>query len=137
METEKITINLGMLEVGKIDVLVENGLFSNRSDFIRTAVRERLAVYEAEIKEFANPPVTSTDFYFTMGVAIYGYSVFTLAVEKGKKLRIVSIGVIRIDKQVDAQLFKQAVSSIKVYGKIIASDEIKEVIKYMEERSND
>ncbi|MCL2703836.1 MAG: hypothetical protein FWE91_09550 [Defluviitaleaceae bacterium] len=144
METEKITINLGMVEMGKIDVLVEHGLFSNRSDFIRTAIRERLVAYDQEIRELAKPPLmdlklnleSKTNWFFTLGVTRFTRDDFQEAVEKNKRFRITVVGAVHIDKRVDTQLFAAAVESIKVYGKIIASEEIKELISIMGERGN-
>src|SRR6202521_1735029 len=41
-ETEKITINLGYVDLGHIDLMVQDGFYSNRTDFIRTAIRNQL-----------------------------------------------------------------------------------------------
>ena len=48
-ESEKITINLGPVDLGRIDLLVQEGFFSNRTDFIRTAIRSQLAAQAAEL----------------------------------------------------------------------------------------
>ena len=50
-ETEKITINLGYVDLGHIDLLVQEGFYSNRTDFIRAAIRNRLAAHEEEVKK--------------------------------------------------------------------------------------
>ena len=50
-ETEKITINLGYVDLGHIDLLVQEGFYSNRTDFIRTAIRTRLAAHGEEVKK--------------------------------------------------------------------------------------
>ena len=50
-ETEKITINLGYVDLGHIDLLVQEGFYSNRTDFIRTAIRDRLASHAEEVKK--------------------------------------------------------------------------------------
>ena len=50
-ETEKITINLGYVDLGHIDLLVQEGFYSNRTDFIRTAIRNRLAAHDEEVKK--------------------------------------------------------------------------------------
>src|SRR4029077_11778256 len=50
-ETEKITINLGYVDLGHIDLLVQEGFYSNRTDFIRTAIRNRLAAHAEEVKK--------------------------------------------------------------------------------------
>ena len=50
-ETEKITINLGYVDLGRIDLLVQEGFFSNRTDFIRTAIRNQLAIHSDVVRE--------------------------------------------------------------------------------------
>src|SRR5512147_1769344 len=49
-ETEKLTINLGVVDLGQIDLLVQEGFYSNRTDLIRTAIRNQLAVHGDEVK---------------------------------------------------------------------------------------
>ena len=50
-ETEKITINLGLVDLGQVDLLVQEGFYSNRTDFIRTAIRNQLAKHAEEVKQ--------------------------------------------------------------------------------------
>src|ERR1700690_3988458 len=49
-ESEKITINLGLIDLGQIDLLVQEGFYSNRTDLIRTAIRNQLSVHAEEVK---------------------------------------------------------------------------------------
>jgi Ribbon-Helix-Helix transcriptional regulator family len=41
-DSEKITINLGFVDLGRVDLMVREGFYSNRADFIRTAIRNQL-----------------------------------------------------------------------------------------------
>src|SRR6266702_8538684 len=50
-ESEKITINLGPVDLGQIDLLVEEGFYSNRTDLIRTAIRNQLATHARVVNE--------------------------------------------------------------------------------------
>src|SRR5918912_990514 len=50
-ETEKITINLGVIDLGQIDFLVQEGFYSNRTDFIRTAIRNQIATHADVVKQ--------------------------------------------------------------------------------------
>ena len=50
-ETEKITINLGLVDLGQIDLLVQEGFYSNRTDFIRTAIRNQLTTHAEEVRQ--------------------------------------------------------------------------------------
>ena len=51
IDTEKITINLGFVDLGQIDLLVQEGFYSNRTDMIRTAIRNQLAVHTEAVKQ--------------------------------------------------------------------------------------
>ena len=50
-ETEKITINLGLVDLGQIDLLVQEGFYQNRTDFIRTAIRNQLSSHAEAVKQ--------------------------------------------------------------------------------------
>ena len=50
-ETEKITINLGLVDLGQVDLLVQEGFYSNRTDFIRTAIRNQLATHADDVRQ--------------------------------------------------------------------------------------
>ena len=50
-ESEKITINMNVVDLGKVDLLVDQGFYSNRTDFIRTAIRSQLETHSEEVKE--------------------------------------------------------------------------------------
>lgn len=137
METEKITINLGMVELGKIDLLVEQGIFSNRSDFIRTAIRTQLAGYETDIKEYIKPAFPENS--KTSGrKSIYNIGVIRLSKnellglrEMKQKASIVTVGVLYVESSVTKELFLETVESIRVYGAIVAGNEIKKLILEM------
>jgi len=53
-ETEKITINLGLVDLGQIDLLVQEGFYSNRTDFIRTAIRTQLTTHAEEVRRWSS-----------------------------------------------------------------------------------
>src|SRR5829696_439206 len=50
-ETEKITINLGLVDLGQVDLLVQEGFYSNRTDFIRTAIRNQLGTHAEAVRQ--------------------------------------------------------------------------------------
>ena len=50
-ETEKITINMSVVDLGKVDLLVQEGFYQNRTDFIRTAIRSQLDKHQTEMKD--------------------------------------------------------------------------------------
>src|SRR3712207_8916575 len=51
LETEKITSNLGVVDLGQIDLLVQEGFYANRTDFIRTAIRNQIAAHADAVKQ--------------------------------------------------------------------------------------
>ena len=122
-DTEKITINLGPVDLGRIDVLVENGLYSNRTDAIRTAVRNLLDRHENVIKN-----VTSRQ-SFTIGALILNRADLLKKKKQGKKLSINIIGLLSLSNDIDAELVLEAIESIAVRGVFRASAEVKAALK--------
>ena len=122
-DTEKITINLGPVDLGRIDVLVENGLYSNRTDAIRTAVRNLLDRHENVIKN-----VTSRQ-SFTIGALILNRADLLKKKKQGKKLSINIIGLLSLSNDIDAELVLEAIESIAVRGVFRAFAEVKAALK--------
>jgi Arc/MetJ-type ribon-helix-helix transcriptional regulator len=121
MDTEKITINIGAMDLGKIDLLVEQCFYTNRSDFIRTAIRNQINTHSSELK------------VITSDVGIFGMARFNrIELEKmaeaGKKLNLKLIGMLIIDHDVSMELFKKTMGSVKVYGIVNAPTEIRNLI---------
>ena len=81
-DTEKITINLGAVDLGKIDLLVEHGHYSNRTDFIRTAIRSQLEKHTIDVQQSV-----VRDSY-AIGAVIYSRSDFEKFKAKGEKIKI-------------------------------------------------
>jgi Arc/MetJ-type ribon-helix-helix transcriptional regulator len=119
-DTEKITINLGGVDLGKIDLLVEHGHYSNRTDFIRTAIRSQLEKHTIEVQQSV---VRDS---FVIGALIYDKADFEKYKEKGEKVNINIMGVLHLNKDIPIDLIAQVVESIKVRGIFTASDAIKD-----------
>lgn len=121
-ETEKITINVGAVDLGKIDLLVEQGHYSNRTDFIRSAIRSQLDKHVLEVQQ----SVTRHSF----GVGAFGHSLkdFERYKAKGEKIKIEVIGVYNISSDVPPALADEVVEHIKVYGIFQASPAVKDVL---------
>lgn len=118
-ESEKITINLGYVDLGRIDLLVQEGFYSNRTDFIRTAIRNQLAVHSAEVSR-------SIDRH-TLELGLREFSVADLeAVQAAKeRLHIKVVGLVRIAPDVTPALALATIGSLTVLGALQASPEIK------------
>ena len=118
-ETEKLTLNIGYVDLGKIDLLVREGFYSNRSDFIRTAIRNQLALQ-----------ATDVDRSVTRNTLDLGLRDFTRAeleqhLKRGEKLSIRVVGLARIAADVPPELAAATIESITVLGALQASDAVK------------
>jgi Arc/MetJ-type ribon-helix-helix transcriptional regulator len=118
-ETEKITINLGVVDLGQIDLLVQEGFYSNRTDFIRTAIRNHLATH-AEV-------VRQTVARKTMVLGLQHYTVQDLEAVRaaGQTLRIQVLGLASIAEDVSPELARATIDSIVVLGALHASSAVK------------
>ena len=118
-ENEKITINLGFVDLGRIDLLVQEGFYSNRSDFIRTAIRNQIDA-QAEV-------VTKSVERHTMELGLRDYSRADLEAlrEAGEVLHVKVVGLARIAPDVTPELALQTIGSLTVLGALQASPEIK------------
>ena len=97
-ETEKITINVGAVDLGKIDLLVEQGHYSNRTDFIRSAIRSQLEKHTIEVQQAV------TRHSFGIGVFQQTLADFERYKAKGEKIKIDAIGVYNIPSNVPVAL---------------------------------
>ncbi|GAB4154151.1 MAG: CopG family transcriptional regulator [Candidatus Promineifilaceae bacterium] len=121
-ETEKITINMSVVDLGQIDLLVEEGFYSNRTDFIRAAIRHQLLRHDAELKQSI---VRKT---MAVGVVNYSRKDLEKAQARGEQLSARVIGMLVIDDDVSPELAAATINTIKVSGVFQASKAIKEAI---------
>lgn len=121
-DTEKITINLSVVDLGKIDLLVEQGFFSSRTDLIRTAIREKLAGYDDTFKKEVNT--------HSMGVGVFVIDRRELEElrKKGLRTEISVVGMAIIGRDVSAELARETIKSVRVFGTLRASDEVKQAL---------
>ena len=121
-ENEKITINLGFVDLGRIDLLVQEGFYSNRSDFIRTAIRNQL--------DTQSESVFKTIERHTMELGLRDYSVADLeAVQAANEvLHIKVVGLARIASDVTPELALATIASIDVLGSLQASADVKNAL---------
>ena len=118
-ETEKITINLGYVDLGHIDVLVQEGFYSNRTDFIRTAIRNQLSTHAEEARKSI---VRHT---LELGLRHYTRADLEAVKAAGEKLHIKVLGLASIAPDVTPSLAMATISSITVLGALHASKDIK------------
>ena len=118
-DSEKITINLGLIDLGQIDLLVQEGFYSNRTDLIRTAIRNQLASHAEVLRQ--------TVARRTLVLGLQEFSRRDLeAVRKTKtRLRIQVLGLVRIGNDVSPELARETIESIAVLGALQASPAVK------------
>jgi Arc/MetJ-type ribon-helix-helix transcriptional regulator len=119
LENEKITINLGFVDLGRIDLLVQDGFYANRTDFIRTAIRNQLgAQAEAVSQSIARHTLD-------LGLRDITTSDLEAAHRAGENLHIKVVGLVRIAADVSPELALATIGSITVLGALHASPSIK------------
>jgi Arc/MetJ-type ribon-helix-helix transcriptional regulator len=117
-----LTLNLGYVELGKIDLLVREGFYANRSDFIRTAIRNQLAVQTVDIER------SVTRNTFDLGLRDFSAMELEAVVARHERLSIRVVGLARIAADVSPELASQAIESITVLGALQASDKVKSAL---------
>ncbi len=118
-KTEKITINLGPVDLGQIDLLVQEGFYSNRTDFIRTAVRTQIATHAEVVKR------TITRKTLVLGVQQYTRQDLEAVRATGEMLQIHVLGLVNIAEDVSPELALATINAIEVLGAFRASAAVK------------
>ena len=118
-DTEKITINLGFIDLGQIDLLVQEGFYSNRTDFIRTAIRNQLATHVDVVKQ------TVARKTLVLGLQHFSREDLEAAQAAGQKLHIQVLGLARIADDVSPELARATIDSLFVLGALQASPAVK------------
>ncbi len=121
-KTEKITINLGVVDLGQIDLLVQEGFYSNRTDFIRTAIRDLLAVHRETIKQ------TTTRRSLVIGILSYNRKDLEDYKARGIQLEIKVTGMLVLAKDVTPELACDTIASVQVFGVFQASEEVRQAL---------
>jgi|SRR6266436_4172629 len=118
-KTEKITINLGLVDLGQIDLLVQEGFYSNRTDFIRTAIRTHLATHAEVVKR------TVARKTLVLGVQHYSRRDLEALRAAGQTVQIQVLGLASIAEDVSPELALATIDSIEVLGALRASAAVK------------
>jgi Arc/MetJ-type ribon-helix-helix transcriptional regulator len=118
-DTEKITINLGLIDLGQIDLLVQEGFYSNRTDFIRTAIRNHLGTHAEAVRQTVSRKT------LVLGLQEFTRADLEAVKKSGKRLRIHVLGLARIASDVSAALASATIESVSVLGAFHASPAVK------------
>src|SRR5271168_3978182 len=118
-ETEKITINLGYVDLGYVDLMVRDGFYSNRTDFIRTAIRNQLERHADVVKQ------STARKGLDLGLRNYSREDLEKARRAGRMLDINVLGLATIAADVTPELARATIASVVVLGALHASAEVK------------
>jgi Arc/MetJ-type ribon-helix-helix transcriptional regulator len=121
-DSEKITINLGFVDLGHIDLMVQEGFYSNRTDFIRTAIRNQLERHAEVVRQ--STARKSLD----LGLRNYSCQDLEAARRAGEMLEINVLGLVTIAPDVTPELARATIASVVVLGAFHASPEVKAVL---------
>ena len=118
-DTEKITINLGYVDLGHIDLMVQEGFYSNRTDFIRTAIRNQLERHADVVKQ------TTARKSLDLGLRYYSREDLEAVRDAGSMLQIHVLGLASIAMDVPPELARATIASVVVLGALHASPAVK------------
>src|SRR5437660_11895360 len=118
-KTEKITINLGLVDLGQIDLLVQEGFYTNRTDFIRTAIRNQITTHADVVKRMVARKT------LVLGMQHYTRSDLEAVRAAGERLQISVLGLASIAEDVSPDLARATIDSVVVLGAFRASPAVK------------
>jgi Arc/MetJ-type ribon-helix-helix transcriptional regulator len=119
-DSDKVTVNVGLVDLAQLDLLVEEGFYSNRTDFVRTAIRNLLQMHADTIRQ------TVVRKRYVMGMHRYSRRELEQVVASGQQLDIQVLGLAVIEDDVDAELARAAIASVQVLGAFVASPAVRE-----------
>ncbi len=117
--SEKITINMGPVELGKVDLLVREGFYSNRTDFIRSAIRAQLDKHQVEVQQ------SITRNAYIVGALHYDRRLLERLKDKGERLRVTVVGMLSLSRDIPPELASEVIESIHVHGVFRATEAVK------------
>ena len=118
-KSEKITINIGLVDLGQIDLLVDEGFYANRTDFIRTAIRTQLATQSVAIER------TVARRTLVLGIQHFSRADLEQVRARGETVRIRVLGLATVADDVSPELAAQTIAEIEVLGAFRASPAVK------------
>jgi Arc/MetJ-type ribon-helix-helix transcriptional regulator len=121
-DSEKITINLGYVDLGQIDLMVQEGFYSNRTDFIRSAIRNQLERHADVVRQ------STARKSLELGLRHYSREDLETARRAGDMLHIHVLGLVSIALDVTPELARAAIASVSVLGALQASPAVKDAL---------
>ncbi|SDY06362.1 CopG family transcriptional regulator [Citreimonas salinaria] len=123
-DTEKITINLGYVDLGRIDLLVEEGFYTNRTDFIRNAIRAQLSAHAAEVGQLIERRTLD------VGLRDFTRADLEAARDAGEVMHIKVVGLARLAHDISPELALATIGTINVLGALQAPPELRAALAH-------
>lgn len=121
-ETEKITVNMNVVELGQIDLLVTQGCYSNRTDFMRAAIRDRLSTHAELLKQ------TTVRKQLAAGIFFYRAKDLEAMRQAHEQVDLKVIGMVVLDKEITPDLAQATIRSLEVHGVLKATDLVRSAL---------
>jgi Arc/MetJ-type ribon-helix-helix transcriptional regulator len=122
-KTEKITLNLSLIDLGQIDLLVQEGFYANRTDFLRTAARAQLSVHADALQRTVERKT------MVLGLESYTRQQLEDLRAAGRQLQIRVLGLATIADDVSPELARETIESVEVLGAFRASSAVKAALR--------
>lgn len=120
---EKVSVNINPATLSQIDLLVDKGYYSNRSDFINQALRDELQKYTSVFEQVKQEKEVGETWF--LGISNLDNRTLQNAKAQGKTFPVAGYGVLVLDENIDEELLFEVVETIKVRGKVICSPAVK------------
>jgi len=127
-DTEKISFNISVVDLGQVDLLVDQGFYSSRTDFLIAAVRRQIDSHALTVRQAVEQKVMS------VGMTILNRLELEKRVAANKPLDIRVVGVLKIEDDVTPELASAAIKSVSVFGKIRARPEVMGAILFKQQK---
>jgi Arc/MetJ-type ribon-helix-helix transcriptional regulator len=128
-DTEKISFNMSVVDLGQVDLLIEQGFYSSRTDFLVAAVRNLLSTHNTTVKQAVERRM------MTLGIALFTREDLEARVAAGTPADIRVVGVLKIAGDVTPELARAAIRSVTVFGKIKAAPEVIAALVFRKSRN--
>jgi Arc/MetJ-type ribon-helix-helix transcriptional regulator len=122
-DSEKITINMSPVDLGQIDLLVSEGFYSNRTDFIRTAIRSQISVHADTVKETVKRRT------MVLGVLILTRRDLEKRLSDGEIHDFSVVGSMTVSSDISVELALATINSIQVFGTLNIPDNLRAALK--------
>lgn len=122
-DTEKITVNIGIVDLGRVDLLVQEGFYASRADFVRTAIRNQLERQRSAVDSI------TTRKSMVIGTLSYNHHELDQKREDNEMINVKVIGMFILTDDVTPQLALDTIQSVTVRGVFKAPEDVKEALK--------